>query len=358
MATVASQQDTTDQGWKILVVEWTLLSISTTVVLLRFFVRGFIEDDRFLKRVKFRRLQVEDYLMALAVFAQYGHAIAIALGVEKGLGRHIWTLEDATIGHIGHIIQVVKGFSIVPSCLARISIALYQLRLLPPKSSWLTLSPLMVVIVFDPIVNLVTLIQIYAQCGTHLSALWDPAEAAVANCESPFIETRIGYAQSGINSLCDLILSVFPIVILWALQMPTRRKLQLYAVLSTSYLALIASIIKTVRIGELSASPDFTWNFVNLQIWVAVEVNTIIITGSCPCLFPLVRLWFKKRAHIYSGSERPFNYFSASKNSAKTARSIDSQELSIVKRQEFHVSIDEGTEEEVQNAIPGRHYTP
>lgn len=63
---------------------------------------------------------------------------------------------------------------------------------------------------------------------------------------------------TGINSLCDLILSVFPIVILWALQMPTRRKLQLYAVLSTSYLALIASIIKTVRIGELSASHDFT----------------------------------------------------------------------------------------------------
>jgi len=64
--------------------------------------------------------------------------------------------------------------------------------------------------------------------------------------------------STGINSLCDLILSVFPIVILWGLQMPTTRKLQLYAVLSTSYLALVASIIKTVRIGELSASPDFT----------------------------------------------------------------------------------------------------
>lgn len=67
MATVASQQDTTDQGWKILVVEWTLLSVSTIVVLLRFFVRSFIEDDRFLKRIKFRRLHVEDHLMALSV---------------------------------------------------------------------------------------------------------------------------------------------------------------------------------------------------------------------------------------------------------------------------------------------------
>jgi len=41
---------------------------------------------------------------------------------------------------------------------------------------------------------------------------------------------------AGMNSLCDLILSVFPLVILWDLQMPTRRKVQLYAVLSTSYL--------------------------------------------------------------------------------------------------------------------------
>lgn len=67
MTTTASQQTTIDQGWKILVVEWTLLSVSTIVVLLRFFVRGFIEEDHFLKRVKFRRLHVEDYLMALSV---------------------------------------------------------------------------------------------------------------------------------------------------------------------------------------------------------------------------------------------------------------------------------------------------
>jgi len=41
---------------------------------------------------------------------------------------------------------------------------------------------------------------------------------------------------SATNSLCDLILSLFPIVILWDLQMPAKRKIQLYAVLSTSYL--------------------------------------------------------------------------------------------------------------------------
>jgi len=76
MATAASQQDTTDQGWKILVVEWTLLSVSTLVVLLRFFVRGFIENDHFLKRVKIRRVHVEDYLMALSlVCSSKSHAI-------------------------------------------------------------------------------------------------------------------------------------------------------------------------------------------------------------------------------------------------------------------------------------------
>jgi len=67
MATASPQQTPTDQGWKILVVEWSLLSVSTIVVFLRFFVRGFIEEDHFLKRVKLRRLHVEDYLMALSV---------------------------------------------------------------------------------------------------------------------------------------------------------------------------------------------------------------------------------------------------------------------------------------------------
>ena len=128
---------------------------------------------------------------------QYGHAIAQSIAVHKGLGRHLFSLSHPTITHVVECIQVIKGFSLVPSCLGRVSIALYQRRLLPPQSSMWKIGTLMIVLVLDPVVNLITVIQVYAQCGPNVSALWDQSVAATAHCENPLVETGIGYGQSG-----------------------------------------------------------------------------------------------------------------------------------------------------------------
>jgi len=50
-----------------MVVEWVLLSVSTLTVFARIIARICVEDDRVLKRIKFRRLHVEDALMALSL---------------------------------------------------------------------------------------------------------------------------------------------------------------------------------------------------------------------------------------------------------------------------------------------------
>ena len=203
-----------------MVVEWILLSVSTLTVLARIIARVCVEDDRVLRRIKVQRLHIEDALMALSLvrrldgcdpfphadnkhqLGQYCHAITATVAVSRGLGHHIWMLDNDTIMRCVHLIQTIKGLSIVPSCLARVSIALYQLRILPPSSSYWKLAPLMVVVIFDPIVNLITIIQIYAQCGAHVSALWNPAVATIAHCENPVIETNIGYGQSGTVTQC------------------------------------------------------------------------------------------------------------------------------------------------------------
>jgi len=99
--------------------------------------------------------------------------------------------------------------------------------------------------------------------------------------------------------------------------MPARRKISLYAVLSTSYVALIASIIKTVQIGQLTHSPDFTYNFVFLQIWVCIECNVIMVMGNVPSLFPLLRmLWRKCQRKIIMRKKSFSSSFSTIKDSA------------------------------------------
>ena len=153
----------------------------------------------------------------------------------------------------------------------------------------------------------------------------------------------------------------------------------------------------------LTRPSSLTGNFVSLQIWVCIEVNTIITTGSFPCLFPLLKMLYRKRqqrlAHadhrhldqqnnkdpdsgdsgdsadrnpaggagggflrhyVYPHAMHHGHHSSGTggSSSSKTPRSTDSQELSILKVQDYHVSVHEGKEEEgsVQEAIPGRYY--
>lgn len=113
------------------------------------------------------------------------------------MGRHIWALSAEAKEHTVEAITVVKGFSIVPSTLGRISVALYQYRLLHlTKWDWKNVM-LISVLVMQPIINIIAIAEVYGQCGTHLSALWNPAVAATTTCLNTDVETNLGYGQSG-----------------------------------------------------------------------------------------------------------------------------------------------------------------
>ncbi|KAI7684246.1 hypothetical protein KC319_g8 [Hortaea werneckii] len=100
------------------------------------------------------------------------------------------------------------------------------------------------VIAVQLIANGITVIQIRAQCGKHVEALWDSDVAAHVSCQSPDAQVVIGFVQSSFNSLCDAALTGLPALILWNLQMPRAEKSLLGLTLTGSILAFAASIVK------------------------------------------------------------------------------------------------------------------
>ena len=89
-----------------------------------------------------------------------------------------------------------------------------------------------------------TVIQIWAQCGEHIDALWNFDVAANVSCQNPEVQTVIAFVQSSLNSLCDVALTVMPALILWSLQMPLREKRRLGFFLTLSMVAFVFSIVK------------------------------------------------------------------------------------------------------------------
>ncbi|KAI9709579.1 MAG: hypothetical protein M1820_003339 [Bogoriella megaspora] len=194
------------------------------------------------------------------------------------------------------------------SMFGRISFCVFLLYLLGPTKK-IQRTVLWTNIIQQVAINVVMLIQIYAQCGSKIAALWDQEVAAHAKCQSPNVETDLAFAQSALNSVCDLVLAILPPFMLWDLHMPKATKYGLISVLMLSIFGFAASLVKLVEIKNLGARGDFTWNMVNLQTWVVVENNIVLMYASIPVLRPLV---FQKKP----GSSKNSRFESMPKNEA------------------------------------------
>lgn len=199
------------------------------------------------------------------------HMVFISIAFSHGLGQHFDDLspsdkETALFYQIGFI----ELFAVTPCMFGRISFAVFLLYLLGRTAKWKR-TILWAIIAVQIIINLIVIVQIYAQCGLHFNALWNPKVAEIAHCQSPTVETYIGYVQSGLNSLCDVTLTIIPAFILWGLQMPRREKITLSCVLMLSVFAFAASLVKAVEIRNLTETLDFTCKCASIALCTTKE---------------------------------------------------------------------------------------
>lgn len=282
---VAGSKDN-DLGTALVALAWTLFSVASCIIALRLWTRVV-----YLKN----RMALHDWLMICAWISEVIHCIMLTLARNRGLGRHVASLTPDQIIHAHHLMVVSEAFSVTTSYFGRISFSVFMLSVIgvaakPQKYT------LWGVIIVNTVINAVVIIQIYTQCGVNLQAHWNPAAIPGAVCQDPNVETYLGYAQASLNSLCDLILTILPLTIVYKLNMPRATKIALGALLALSSFALIASVAKAIEIRQLSNGPDFTFNFAVLQITVVLENDIVMMAAS----FPMLRaLWIKDKANSH-----------------------------------------------------------
>lgn len=204
-------------------------------------------------------------------------------------------------------IFLCQGWGVASTMFGRISVCLLLLSFVISNRTqkWF----LWFLVVTQAVFNVSTIILIYVQCGSQVSALWDPDMDA--QCWSPLVQRNIGFFQSSINfirifhfpmltfpgwnSFTDLALTVLPAIMLWRIKVKLAKKVAVIFLLSLSvvyvtcpwfqlryipitfsYSALVASIIKAYLIKELGARDDFTcWLHLSLTPKIAnIEKGT------------------------------------------------------------------------------------
>jgi len=96
--------------------------------------------------------------------------------VQKGLGVRPSGLSVVQIMDVSKWVVVVEPFVAVASALGRISFALYLKALFSKVLKWQSYS-LWVAIVLQVVSTILIIVADLTQCGTHLTAQWNPQYA-------------------------------------------------------------------------------------------------------------------------------------------------------------------------------------
>jgi len=185
---------------------------------------------------------------------------------------------------------ISQSFGVMGSTWGRLSFILLMLQLFGTNKPGRY--ALWILFAIQIIFNGIVVVCLYAQC-TDIRSLWD--FSFPSTCWNADVQTRLGYAHTGFNGATDLFLTCLPATMLWSLHINRNLKLGLCALLGLSLFAFVAVIMKIVKLQALSERGDYTYNTVELFVWVITEGSLVDIAASAPLIRPLFR-----RANIKS----------------------------------------------------------
>jgi hypothetical protein len=138
----------------------------------------------------------------------------------------------------------------------------------------------------------------------------------------------------------DLSYVLLPVLIIWKLNMPIRRKIAIILLMALSLLTMSASIMKTVTAQSSQTATDVEYNASMAILWSGIEQSFVIIMGCIPSLRPIFLqqspFRFRSLGSLFS------SFMGIRTNSSRLKASVSDYEaeveLGVVPTHELHVS--------------------
>ncbi|KAL8760598.1 MAG: hypothetical protein Q9184_003230 [Pyrenodesmia sp. 2 TL-2023] len=226
-----------------------------------------------------RNVGWDDYTI---LFATIGIIIGCGLSVVQihyGFGRHRiylteWQYIEFTKYAYGEWIQTFQTLMF-----NKLSICFLLIRI-PVENKFIR--PIQGAIVFLVVTNIIlTLLWIF-QCNP-IAGSWN--KNTPATCFTDAQLQRIIISQAIISIISDFVLALFPIVLLWNVQIAMRVKAGLCILMSLGLITAACCIVRTV-LNWQNVNSDPTWASVNNWYWRSWEVCIGISTACIPPLRP------------------------------------------------------------------------
>jgi len=249
---------------------WTLTGIAVLVVAARLSVRR-----------KMKVLSSDDWIMLLAVVFQIVAMSFVTNAYTHGLGKH-----DADLS-FDNMVEVLKWswLNMIPgtlvAVLARVSSAIFLNRIFGAHGwfRWFLIIFTSIQCIGGVLVLLTNFLGVQP-----VAALWNPTVLPTSQM-NPEVAADTAYVVQALFTFADLTYVLFPVIIIWRLNMPIQRRIGLALLMCTSLVTMAVSILKTTGTQTVSSNtkePQYTASLA--VIYVNVEQTLVIIMASAPTL--------------------------------------------------------------------------
>ncbi|KAF2245856.1 hypothetical protein BU26DRAFT_552887 [Trematosphaeria pertusa] len=250
------------------VIETTAVCLAFTVpaVVVRIFTKGYI----------LKKMQVEDYslLIALAGYAAYLGVMLKAF--DYNCGKHQWNVSIADTMIILKYVNIVQILYSPPMFFAKLALLLQIQRIFTVTQKNFTYWASWALIIANGAIYTAVLFAFIFACVPR-EKIWNPMlSGKCINTGATMITT------STINVVSDVVILVLPMLEVWKLHMPLRRKVAVAAIFATGILACAACVCRLAYTIKLIDTNDLTYWVAPAGMWGAAEFATVILC----CCFP------------------------------------------------------------------------
>ncbi|KAL8668431.1 MAG: hypothetical protein Q9168_006937 [Polycauliona sp. 1 TL-2023] len=249
------------------VMTWFLLAATVCAVIARIATKLAIS----------RRFTSDDFLIFAALGLSIAQGVLVTLQVANGLGRHTDTLSPSQLEHFDKYDYASNLLFILNLCLAKVSV-LQMLRIITPIKQ-----------------------HIRMVLGVGLFVLlWSFASEFVAafQCRLPkpwrvmgnrcIDRTDFWHAYGALNLITETALLAIPLIIVWKIQTPLKRKVVIFMCFASRIVVLAAIVLQIIYQERAKGGNDRTYQMWRVVICAQAVQSLSIVTACIPCLKPFL----------------------------------------------------------------------
>ncbi|KAL5119635.1 hypothetical protein ACEQ8H_002481 [Pleosporales sp. CAS-2024a] len=266
------------------------IALCTVLVLLRCYTKIFIVKS----------FAADDWFSVLTLMSFLTFCSLARLGINNGTGKRRFLIPDDKYPNGMKWWWTCEPTYVFTNICLKCSIGIFLLRIAVDPSHRIIL---WVALIAIQAYSVYFFFLFTFQCWP-ISHFWEQLRGGKGSCIPSDVVVASFYGYSALSCVTDWTFSIVPIFIVRKLQMTSRNKWTVAAVLACCAIGSTATIVRLPFINGLNNIPDFLYSTIDVAIWSTCETGIGLATSAAATLRPLLRKVFNETSTGDSASRK------------------------------------------------------